>query len=155
MLSITLKIGLNLLKKYSINFDLPKRKKIQIKFIIIHYTGMKSDTLAIKRLSDPKSKVSAHYLIKDNGKILNLVPDSYIAWHAGKSVWKSYNSMNKHSIGIEISNPGHNNNYKNFSSNQISSLKYKAISHLSGKFNLLFNFEISSIIICFSKTFTY
>ena len=132
---MTLKIGLNLLKKYSINFDLPERKKKQIKFIIIHYTGMKSETLAIKRLSDPKSKVSAHYLIKDNGKILNLVPDSYIAWHAGKSVWKSYNSMNKHSIGIEISNPGHNNNYKNFSSNQISSLS-KLIKFLIKKYKI-------------------
>ena len=119
---MTLKIGLNLLKKYSINFDLPERKKKQIKFIIIHYTGMKSETLAIKRLSDAKSKVSAHYFIKYNGKVINIVPDTYIAWHAGKSLWKSYNSLNKHSIGIEISNPGHNNNYKNFSFNQISSL---------------------------------
>ncbi len=124
-----------MLKKYSLNFDLPERKKKQIKFIIIHYTGMKNETLAIKRLSDPKSKVSAHYFIKDNGKIINIVPDTYIAWHAGKSLWKSYNSLNKHSIGIEISNPGHNNNYKKFSFNQISSLS-KLIKFLIKKYKI-------------------
>ena len=124
-----------MLKRYSINFNLPERKKKQIKFIIIHYTGMKSETLAIKKLSDPKSKVSAHYFIKDNGKIINIVPDTYIAWHAGKSLWKNHKSLNKHSIGIEISNPGHNNNYKNFSFNQISSLS-KLLKFLIKKYKI-------------------
>ena len=82
-----------------------ERKKKQIKFIIIHYTGMNKESLAIKRLRDPKSKVSAHYFIKDNGNIINIVPDTYVAWHSGKSLWKSYKSLNKYSIGIEISNP--------------------------------------------------
>ena len=69
------KIGLNLTRKYSINFDLPKRNKNLIKFIIIHYTGMKKESDAIKKLCSSKSKVSSHYFIRTNGELLNLVPD--------------------------------------------------------------------------------
>ena len=108
---------------YSPNFGLPKRKKNKIKFIIIHYTGMKKETAAIKRLCNPATKVSSHYFIKKNGEILNLIPDLYEAWHAGKSKWKNYNSLNKYSIGIEIHNSGHNYFCENYSSNQIRSLK--------------------------------
>ena len=88
------KIGINLIRNYSINFDLPKRSKKIIKFIVIHYTGMKNEADAIERLCSPKSKVSSHYLIKNNGDILMLVPDLYTAWHAGKSSWKKYKSLN-------------------------------------------------------------
>jgi N-acetylmuramoyl-L-alanine amidase len=108
---------------YSPNFSLPKRRKKMIKFIVIHYTGMKSESSAIKRLCDENKNVSAHYFIKKNGQIINLVPDLYIAWHAGKSKWLNYNSLNKNSIGIEIQNPGHDNRYENFTSKQLSSLK--------------------------------
>ena len=100
---------------YSPNFDLKKRKIKDIKFIVFHYTGMQSERKAIKRLTDSDSKVSSHYLIKNNGEILTLVPDLYVAWHAGISYWKKYKSLNMNSIGIEISNPGHNFKYKNFS----------------------------------------
>ena len=116
------KIGLKMATSYSPNFNLPKRAKNRIKFIIIHYTGMKKESAAIKRLQDPKSKVSAHYLIKNNGVIINLVPDLYEAWHAGVSSWKHFTSLNKNSIGIEISNPGHQHGYKNFNKKQIYSL---------------------------------
>ena len=129
------KTGLNLAEIYSQNFNLPKRKKKQIKFIIIHYTGMNKEANAIKRLCDPKAKVSAHYFIKNNGQILILVPEAYVAWHAGKSSWKSYKSLNKYSIGIEISNPGHANEYKNFSNKQILSAK-KLIKFLIKKYNI-------------------
>ena len=54
--------------------------------------------------------------------IIILVPDLYIAWHAGKSSWKNYKSLNQNSIGIEITNPGHEFGYKKFSKKQISSL---------------------------------
>ncbi len=117
------KIGLKMAISYSPNFSLPKRLKKKIKFIIIHYTGMRKESEAIKRLQDPKSKVSSHYVIKKNGEILNLVPDLYEAWHAGISSWKHFQSLNKNSIGIEITNPGHQHGYKNFSSKQIFSLK--------------------------------
>ena len=117
------KIGLKMATSYSPNFNLPKRVKNKIKFIIIHYTGMKKESLAIKRLQDPKSKVSSHYLIKRNGEIINLVPDLFEAWHAGVSNWKHFKSLNKNSIGIEITNPGHQHGYKRFSKKQIFSLQ--------------------------------
>ena len=107
---------------YSPNFDPKKRKTNQIKFLIFHYTGMKTEKAAIDRLTDIKSRVSAHYLIKQNGEIITLVPDLYAAWHAGKSVWKNYSSLNKDSIGIEIVNPGHDINYKKFSKIQLAAL---------------------------------
>ena len=114
---------MNLIHNYSPNFETKKRKLNQIKFIIFHYTGMKNELKAIKRLTSIKSKVSSHYLIKNNGEIVVIVPDLYIAWHAGISSWKSFKSLNKNSIGIEISNPGHNFNYKKFSKKQIGSIK--------------------------------
>ena len=83
---------------------------------------MENENKAITRLTDPKSKVSSHYLIKENGEIIVLVPDLYISWHAGKSSWKKFVSLNKNSIGIEISNPGHKFHYKKFSGKQINSI---------------------------------
>ena len=107
---------------YSPNFNPKKRNSKQIKFIIFHYTGMKKESDAINRLTDIQSEVSCHYLIKNNGEILTMVPDLYIAWHAGKSSWKNYKSLNQNSIGIEITNPGHEFGYKKFSKKQITSL---------------------------------
>ena len=83
---------------------------------------MKRESDAISRLTEIQSEVSSHYLVKNNGEIISLVPDLYAAWHAGKSTWKSYSSLNKNSIGIEISNPGHEFIYKKFSKKQIDSL---------------------------------
>ena len=128
-------MGLNLTRKYSINFSLPKRSKKQIKFLIIHYTGMRKQSEAIKRLCDPKAKVSSHYFISNKGGIINLVPDLYEAWHAGESNWKDYKSLNKYSIGIEINNPGHEYGYKKFSKKQIFSL-IKLLKFLKKKYNI-------------------
>jgi N-acetylmuramoyl-L-alanine amidase len=107
---------------YSPNFDLKKRKSKNIKFLIFHYTGMKNDNLALNRLCSFKSKVSSHYFINKKGKLIQLVPDSYIAWHAGVSGWKNFKSLNNSSIGIEISNPGHRFNYSNFNQKQIKTI---------------------------------
>jgi len=107
---------------YSPNFNLEKRLKKQLRFIILHYTGMKSEKKAISRLTNLQSQVASHYLITRSGKIINLVPDLYIAWHAGVSSWKNLNSLNKNSLGIEITNPGHQFGYKKFSKKQINSL---------------------------------
>ena len=115
---------------YSPNFDSNKRKYKQIKFLIFHYTGMKKESEAIKRLTNIQSEVSSHYLIKKNGDIVVMVPDLYIAWHAGKSSWKSFKSLNKNSIGIEISNPGHEYDYLNFSKKQVQSIIYLSKSLL-------------------------
>ena len=107
---------------YSPNFNSKKRNPKQIKFIIFHYTGMKKESDALNKLTQIQSEVSCHYLIKNNGKIMKLVPDLYIAWHAGKSSWKNYKSLNSNSIGIEVTNPGHEHGYKKFTQKQISSI---------------------------------
>jgi N-acetylmuramoyl-L-alanine amidase len=96
---------------------------------------MKKESAAINRLTEIQSQVSSHYLIKNNGEVINLVPDLYIAWHAGISAWKNFNSLNKYSIGIEISNPGHEFNYKKFSKKQINSL-LKLTKHLIKKYKI-------------------
>ena len=115
-------MALKTILNYSPNFNSKKRNLKQIKFIIFHYTGMKKESGAINKLTNIQSEVSCHYFIKDNGEIIKIVPDLFIAWHAGKSSWKNYKSLNKNSIGIEISNPGHEFNYKNFSNKQVSSI---------------------------------
>ena len=109
-------------QNYSPNFTSKKRNSKEIKFIIFHYTGMKKESEAISRLTNIQSEVSCHFLIKKNGEIITIVPASYIAWHAGKSSWGSYKSLNKNSIGIEITNPGHEFNYKRFTKKQIHSI---------------------------------
>ena len=124
---------------YSPNFDVKKRRVKDVKFIIYHYTGMKKENQAITRLINIKSKVSSHYLIKNNGEILTLVPDLYVAWHAGVSSWKNYKSINKYSIGIEISNPGHEHSYKKFSKKQIKSI-IKLSIYLKKKYKIKSNF---------------
>ena len=115
-------MALKTILNYSPNFNSKKRTSKQIKFIIFHYTGMKNESSALKRLTDIQSEVSCHYLIKNNGEIIKMVPDLYIAWHAGESSWKNYKSLNQNSIGIEITNPGHEHGYKKFTKKQISSL---------------------------------
>ena len=115
-------MALKTILNYSPNFNPKKRISKQIKFIIFHYTGMKNETEAINRLTKIQSEVSCHYLIKNNGAIIKLVPDLYIAWHAGRSSWGSFKSLNSNSIGIEITNPGHEFGYKKFSKKQILSL---------------------------------
>ena len=112
---------------YSPNFDLIKRKKKTIKFLIFHYTGMQTEKSALERLSNQKSKVSSHYFIKKNGSIINLVPDLYVSWHAGISFWKKLQKLNRYSIGIEIHNPGHQYGYKSFNKKQINSIKYLSL----------------------------
>jgi len=107
---------------YSPNFDSKKRNTKQIRFIVLHYTGMKKESGAISRLTNIQSEVSSHYLIKKNGEIITMVPESYNAWHAGKSSWGNYKSLNKNSIGIEITNPGHEFGYKKFTKKQIISI---------------------------------
>ena len=113
-----LKIALN----YSPNFYPKKRLKKEIRFIIFHYTGMKSSKAAIRKLTDIQSQVASHYFITHTGKIITLVPDLYTAWHAGISSWKDFKSLNKNSIGIEITNPGHQFGYRKFSKKQINSI---------------------------------
>jgi N-acetylmuramoyl-L-alanine amidase len=115
-------MALKTILNYSPSFNSKKRTYKKIQFIIFHYTGMKKESEAINRLTNIQSEVSSHYLIKNNGNIFTLVPDLYEAWHAGKSSWENYKSLNQNSIGIEITNPGHELGYKKFSKKQIFSL---------------------------------
>ena len=96
---------------------------------------MKSEKAAIDRLTKIQSVVSTHYFIKRNGKIILMVPESYTAWHAGKSNWHGKKSLNRNSIGIEISNKGHQFGYQKFSKLQIKSLII-LLKHLRKKFNI-------------------
>ncbi len=82
--------------------------------ILLHYTGMESFDAARDRLSDPQSKVSAHYIIDEDGSAVSLVPEDKRAWHAGVSFWKGESDINSASIGIEIVNPGHEFGYRPF-----------------------------------------
>ena len=83
---------------------------------------MQSEIESIKRLKNPNTKVSCHYLINRNGIVTQMVKDKFIAWHAGKSKWKKINNLNNRSIGIELVNKGHELGYQNFSNKQIKSL---------------------------------
>ena len=96
------------------NYSNKTRNLKDIKFIIIHYTGMQSKIESIKRLINPRSKVSCHYLIDRKGAILEMVKINKIAWHAGKSKWKNHLNLNKISIGIELVNKGHQFGYEKF-----------------------------------------
>ena len=120
---------------YSPNFSTYRRNKKNIKYLIYHYTGMSSESKAINRLTNEKSKVSCHYFIKKNGAIVLMVPEIYTAWHAGKSNWKKYKMLNKYSIGIEIQNNGHQFGYQSFKKAQINSVLILS-SYLIKKYNI-------------------
>ena len=143
---MTIKTSLN----YSPNFSTSARNKKKIKYIVYHYTGMSSENKAIKRLTDVNSSVSCHYFIKRNGEIILMVPELFQAWHAGKSNWKKNISLNKNSIGIEISNKGHDFGYENFTKLQISSLT-KLSKYLIKKYNIKYSNILGHSDIAFDR----
>ena len=134
---------------YSPNFNLKKRRKNKIKYLIFHYTGMKNDRLAIKKLTSFNSNVSCHYYITSSGKLIQMVPDLYTAWHAGKSKWQNDKFLNHNSIGIEISNPGHEHGYRKFNYKQIQTLikisKNLIIKYKINKKNILGHSDIAPL----------
>ena len=108
--------------KYYPYFYHKKIDKKKIKYFKINYNGMKKEKISIKKLTSFNSNVSCHYYITSSGKIIQLVPDLYVAWHAGKSNWGNEKSLNYKSLGIEISNPGHEHGYRKFNDKQIETL---------------------------------
>ena len=100
-------------KYISVNFNL-RKKGHKIKYIILHYTAIKSDYEAIKHLIDKKNKVSSHFLINKKGKIFSLVDLKKRAWHAGRSFWKGDRDINSNSIGIELDKKQLDKVYKTF-----------------------------------------
>ncbi|MBA3068344.1 MAG: N-acetylmuramoyl-L-alanine amidase [Hyphomonas sp.] len=82
-----------------------RRHKVDL--LVLHYTGMASGQAALDRMRDPESKVSAHYMVWEDGRIAQLVDEARRAWHAGLSSWQGDDDLNSRSIGIEIVNGGH------------------------------------------------
>jgi N-acetylmuramoyl-L-alanine amidase len=101
------------------NFD---ERTTPVSILVLHYTGMKDGAAAIERLRDPASKVSCHYLVAEDGKVLRMVPEDKRAWHAGQSYWRGMMNLNTDSIGIEIVNPGHEFGYRPFTEQQMDAL---------------------------------
>lgn len=90
--------------------------------LVLHYTGMQTAEAAIARLCDAEAKVSAHYVVDEDGSILKLVPEERRAWHAGRGVWLGETDCNAASIGIEIVNPGHEFGYRDFPEVQVDAV---------------------------------
>lgn len=90
--------------------------------VVLHYTGMQSAEAAIARLRDPNARVSAHYVVDEDGSIRRLVEEERRAWHAGQSWWKGETDINAVSIGIEIVNPGHEFGYRPFPDSQVEAV---------------------------------
>lgn len=90
--------------------------------LVLHYTGMRSGEEAVARLRDPEAKVSAHYVVEEDGAILRLVAEERRAWHAGRGAWQGETDCNAASIGIEIVNPGHEFGYRDFPEAQIAAV---------------------------------
>ncbi|WP_298726947.1 N-acetylmuramoyl-L-alanine amidase [uncultured Ferrovibrio sp.] len=103
------------------NFD-ERNCRRPVDMVVLHYTGMPTAEAALKRLTDPASKVSAHYCIDEDGSIHRLVPEDKRAWHAGVSFWRGVREVNARSIGIELVNPGHEFGYREFPKVQIDAL---------------------------------
>jgi N-acetylmuramoyl-L-alanine amidase len=93
-----------------------------VTMLVLHYTGMEDEEAAVARLTDPEAKVSCHYLVAEDGRILRMVPEEKRAWHAGRSYWRGTRDVNGSSIGIEIVNPGHEFGYRPFPEQQMDAL---------------------------------
>lgn len=107
------------------NFD--DRGGQAVDILLMHYTGMRSARDALDRLRDPAAKVSAHYVVDEDGSVFRLVPEEKRAWHAGVSCWLGSREINRRSIGIEIVNPGHEFGYRSFTEIQMRSVRDLAL----------------------------
>lgn len=97
-------------------------RALPITMAVLHYTEMKPVETALDRLTDPEAGVSAHYLITEEGEVIQLVREEQRAWHAGKSLWRGINDVNSASVGIELDHPGHELGYREFAKAQIDAL---------------------------------
>ena len=100
----------------------PRRGPMQPDMILLHYTGMESGPAAEAWLCNPASEVSSHYIVHEDGRVVQLVREADRAWHAGKSAWQGHADINSASIGIEIVNPGHAFGYPDFPKRQIDAV---------------------------------
>lgn len=108
-----------LITRWSPNID---ERGAPVSMIVLHYTGMPSAAAAIDWLANPEARVSAHYVVAEDGVVTHMVPEDKRAWHAGRSWWRGVRDINSASIGIEIVNPGHEWGYRAFPDEQIESV---------------------------------
>ncbi|HVJ71067.1 MAG TPA: N-acetylmuramoyl-L-alanine amidase [Sphingomicrobium sp.] len=101
------------------NFD---ERQLPVSMIVLHYTGMPDAEGALNRLRSPDAKVSAHYLVDEQGEVFQLVDEEKRAWHSGRSYWRGITDVNSASVGIEVVNPGHEFGYRPFPDEQIASV---------------------------------
>src|SRR3569832_2007456 len=102
------------------NFD--DRKGGPPDILLLHYTGMQTGEAALERLTSAESKVSSHYVVFEDGRIVQCVPEDKRAWHAGVSSWAGETDINSRTVGIEIVNPGHEFGYDVFPLKQIAAV---------------------------------
>jgi N-acetylmuramoyl-L-alanine amidase len=114
--------ALQVYDRFSPNHD-ARGCRSRIDMLVLHYTGMQSAEAAIERLCDPGARVSAHYVVEENGTIWRLVPEERRAFHAGISCWEGETGLNAVSIGVEIVNPGHEWGYRPFPAAQMDSVE--------------------------------
>ena len=115
-------IQLQALDRFSPNHG-PRPEPARVDMLVLHYTGMTTVAAALERLCDPDARVSAHYVVEENGVIWRLVPENRRAFHAGVSCWEGENDLNAVSLGIEIVNPGHEWGYRPFPEAQMASVE--------------------------------
>jgi N-acetylmuramoyl-L-alanine amidase len=96
-------------------------RALPVTMVVLHYTEMEREA-ALRRLTDPEAKVSAHYFISEAGEVVRLVEEDKRAWHAGASFWRGHKDVNSASVGVELDNPGHANGYRAFTEAQIDAL---------------------------------
>jgi N-acetylmuramoyl-L-alanine amidase len=116
---------MDLIERASPNFD-PRPVDVALDMLVLHYTGMPSADAALARLGDPASRVSAHYVIDEDGAVYRMVPEGARAWHAGAAYWRGSTDINARSIGIELVNPGHEYGYRPFTEAQMAALEILA-----------------------------
>lgn len=102
------------------NFDV---RRHPVSMLVLHYTGMQSAAAALDRLTDPEARVSAHWVVAEDGQVVQLVDETNRAWHAGKAWWRGITDVNSASIGIEIVNPGHEFGYRPFPAEQMAAVE--------------------------------
>jgi N-acetylmuramoyl-L-alanine amidase len=109
-------MSLSIIQAPSPNFD---ERAFPLDMLVLHYTGMKDGPSALKRMREPESKVSAHYMVEEDGSVFSLVAEDRRAWQAGRSWWQGDEDLNSRSIGIEIVNGGHDYGLPPFPARQI------------------------------------
>ena len=107
--------------RVSPNFG-PRREGARPSIIVLHYTGMETGEGAEAWLCNPESEVSSHYLVHEDGRVVQMVRETDRAWHAGRGSWQALTDINSHSIGIEIQNPGHQHGYPDFPAAQMNAV---------------------------------